>query len=167
MLWIDSSNIWKILHFPHPTSINWTAPRRGDLLSKILMCQYIYGICGSIFLLGKNCLSTQTCIFLQCCVYNSHLASEETSSTSVSLFVCVCACDSPVPSTYSIVFVMNRPHSPNSRARPIYLPSVSDLSSGFSNYTSVNTAARRQQFDGWMRSMRSMWRVFLCVSGGL
>lgn len=40
--------------FSHPTGINWSAPRRGSLLSKILMCQYIYGTCGSMFLLGRK-----------------------------------------------------------------------------------------------------------------
>lgn len=40
--------------FSHPTSINWTAPRRENLLSKIVMCQYIYDTYGSRFLLGKE-----------------------------------------------------------------------------------------------------------------
>lgn len=63
--------------FSHPTSINWTAPRRQNLLSKILMCQYIYG---GIFLQGDGkSLNIQTCIFLEYGVYNSHLVSEEIS----------------------------------------------------------------------------------------
>lgn len=60
--------------FSHPTSINWTAPWRGNLLSEILMCQYIYGTYGSIFLLGKEivwafklafCFSAECIIVIQ------------------------------------------------------------------------------------------------------
>lgn len=40
--------------FSRPTGINWSAPRRGNLLSKILMCQYIYGTYGSMFLPGRK-----------------------------------------------------------------------------------------------------------------
>lgn len=74
-----------------------------------------------------------------------------------------CMCDASPSTSSIIVFLMNRPcrHSSNSRTQAIYLPSVSGLSSGCGNYTSVNTV-RRRLLDGWMRSM---WSVFLCVSG--
>lgn len=52
--------------FSRPTSINWTAPSGENLLSKILMCQYIYG---SIFLQKKEIVWTFKLAFFFSVVY--------------------------------------------------------------------------------------------------
>lgn len=95
-------------------------------------------------------------------MYNYYPISEQTSRRYCVLGFGTRTCDSAT-STYSIImFLMNRPcgRSPNSRAQPIYPPSVSNLSCGFSNYASINMA-RRQQFDSCMRSMRSTRSISL------
>lgn len=126
--------------FSHPTSLKWTAPRGEELLSKIRMCQYIYG---AIFLQRKEMVWTFKLAFFFNVVYIIIVHFLRGSSSPVSLGLgAMCL----TLSTSSItIFLMNRPcgYSPNSRAQPIYLPSVSNLSSGCSNYTSINTARRQ------------------------
>lgn len=158
MLWIDGSNIWKVLLFLAQQALTEVLPEEGTCCQKYLCANIFMALTAVCFSRGGK--TVWSCIFLPRLMCNYHPISEQTSRRSCVLGFGTRMCDSATSTYCIIMFLMNRPcgRSPNSRAQPIYPPSVSNLSSGFSNYTSINMA-RRQQFDSCMRSVRSLWSI--------